>query len=99
LYQPVRKRRLSAKKNAVRASAVQRAPRAPPLQPEIALGPPIFRSYSSGGVFLARLRVVPEVQMARGRHYLPMQKVEKMRLRMSSAVVTPVMASSGCSAQ
>ncbi len=32
---------------------------------------------------------------AAGPPYLPMQKVEKMRLRMSSAVVAPVMASSG----
>ena len=31
--------------------------------------------------------------------YLPMQKVEKMRLRMSSAVVAPVMASMGRSAE
>jgi len=31
--------------------------------------------------------------------YLPMQKVEKMRFRISSAVVTPVMASIGCRAQ
>ena len=33
-----------------------------------------------------------------GESYLPMQKVEKMRFRMSSAVVLPVMASSGWSA-
>ena len=33
-----------------------------------------------------------------GLHYLPMQKVAKMRLRMSSAVVAPVMASIGWSA-
>ncbi len=31
-------------------------------------------------------------------HYLPMQKVLKMRFRMSSVVVAPVMASSGRSA-
>ena len=30
-----------------------------------------------------------------GLRYLPIQKVEKMRLRMSSAVVAPVMASMG----
>jgi PIN domain len=39
-----------------------------------------------------------EQQMVRNRSYLPMQKVEKMRFKMSSAVVAPVIASMGRSA-
>ncbi len=38
-------------------------------------------------------------QISIGYAYFPMQKVEKMRFRMSSAVVTPVMASIGWRAQ
>jgi hypothetical protein len=46
-------------------------------------------------LFPRNLGKVKGAQRLKRAGHLPMQKVEKMRLRMSSAVVAPVMASMG----